>query len=65
MEEQAQVTAMADLKRGAKESGFVKHQRKWELAETRRHSFDFKPKVHFKDRFTTHANRQIELRKVS
>ena len=29
MEEQAQVTAMADLKRGAKESGFVKHLFIW------------------------------------
>ena len=32
--------------------------------ETGRRLFDFKPKVHFKDRFTTHAKRQIELRKL-
>ena len=32
--------------------------------ESGRRLFDFKPKVHFKDRFTTHAKRQIELRKI-
>ena len=46
-------------KKGTKILGFVKRQRKWELAETGRHLFDFKPKIQFKDRFTVHTKDKL------
>ena len=45
MKEEESVTAMTDIRKGAKESCFIKWQRKWELTEAEKHLFNFRPTV--------------------
>ena len=64
MKEEESVTAMTDIRKGAKESCFVKWQRKWELTEAGRHLFNLRPTVKSKDKFISHSKNLEILRQL-
>ena len=65
MKEEESVTAMTDIRKRAKESCFVKWQRKWELTEAGIHLFNFRPTVKSKDKFVSHSKNQEILRQLN